>query len=301
MSNSGGFVPFQSFWDFLRNKNDDEFENSFDETYGDPNRSVDDSTRRGLMLILLALFFLFLLVLFRYCCFWIIDHVIMCDHCQRNHGFIRRNLSRCCPRWFPPVAPQPQADPEDAQGQSNDDDDHSYYSSDEGGTELVERNASYSRSLVRKLTEEQKRTIFSAILDSRKATTADISEEKRDQKQARQQQPCSDGLDIEEASTTSNASSSIAISDGSPLPISLDERDENNHACCPICIQDIEVGDQVYHCNHCQHLFHFDCMLGWVGTGSTLCPYCRREIVSRKMLEQAYRKLQPDKDPSVVV
>jgi len=301
MSDSGGsFVPFQSFWDFLRNKNDDEFENSFDETYGDPNRSDDDTTRRGLSLILLSVIFLFLLVLFRYCCFWIIDYVIMCDHRRHNQGFLRHNLSRCFPCWFPPVAPQPQTDTEDAEGRSNDDDDDHSNSGEEGGTELVERNASYARRLVRKLTEEQKRSIFSSILDSRKATKADISEQRRDRKHG-EQQSSTDGLDSEEASATSNASSSIAVSDGSPLPTSLDGSGENNHSCCPICIQDIKAGDQVYHCNHCHHLFHFDCMLGWVGTGSTLCPYCRREIVSRKMLEQAYRKHHQDKDPSDVV
>ena len=277
MSGSG-YIPFQSFWDFLRNKNDDEFETSFDETYGDPNRSDDDSTERGLTLILLALMFLFLIVLFRYCCFWIIDSLIMCNHRRTNQSFLRYNLGLCFPCCFPQAT-----SPEINQASRNDQVNDNSNSSDEGETELVERNASYAKRLVRKLTEEQKRSIFSAVLKSRKATTADISVGTMDKKQDGES---SDDSDSDDSVATSTAASSITVTDGGPLPTNLDA--ENNHVCCPICIQDIKVNDDIYHCNHCQHLFHFDCMLGWVGTGSTCCPYCRREIVTRKMLKRAY-------------
>ena len=272
------YVPFQGFWDFLRNKNDDEIEDSFDETYGDPDRDVSDGTKRGLILILMALVFMFLLVLFRYCCFWIIDSLIMCEHRRHNQSFLRYHLSKCFPCWFTPPPPR-QHD----SSQVADDDSHS---SEERETELVERNTSYAKRIVRKLTEEEKRSIFSTILTSRKATSADITE--RPMEKDTNQQSLDGSVSDDSAATSTAASSSITVTDGSPLPTDLEG--ENNHACCPICIQDIKVNDEVYHCNDCQHLFHFDCMLGWVGTGSTLCPYCRREIVSRTMLKRAYKE-----------
>ena len=300
-----GSIPFADAVDYVRNKGDDEFESSFDETYGDPNHNgLEDGTlRSGFTLIVLAAAFLFFLVVLRYGCFWFIDYVIMCDHRQnpRNHrGFFRHNLSKCCPCWFPSSVPD--VDPLDNQGRSNGNDgstaantsnhsDSSSDSSEDGRMEMVERNRSYARRLVRILSEEQKRSIFASILNGRTATSADISEKRREE-DFRSQQNAS--LSESEDSTTSFNESSIVVPDGSPLPTNIDEI-ENNHACCPICIQDIKVGDKVYHCNHCHHLFHFDCILEWVGTGSTLCPYCRREIFTRRMLEQAYQKHQSKK------
>lgn len=298
MANSG-LIPFEDLFNFIRNKDDDEFdENSFDETYGDPSFVDDEDNRRsGFLLIMMALFFLFVLVLFRYCCFWFIDSVIMCSHRRDNQGFFEHNLSRCCPCWFPSTSSE--VDPGSGGGSDVNDDptaavhSNSSDSSEENETELVERNASYARRLVRLLTDEQKRSIFSSILASRKATSADISEKTKGQASPQV-------LDIEDSSSTStNASSSIAVPDGSPT--NSDDGGENNHACCPICIQNIKVGDKVYCCNHCHHLFHFDCILEWVETGSTLCPYCRNELFTRSMLEKAHRNSESKKESQDVV
>lgn len=299
MADSGS-IPFADAVDYVRNKRGEDFESSFDETYGDPSHNdlEDDTLRSGFTLIVLAAAFLFFLVVMRYCCFWFIDYVIMCDHRRnpRNHrSFFRHNLSRCCPCWFPSMVPGVES--LDNPGRSNGNDgstaantsNHSNSSSDsseDGRMEMVERNRSYARRLVRILSEEQKRSIFASILNSRTATSADISEKRREEDF---QSQLNASLSESENSTTSFHESSIVVPDGSPLPTNIDDI-ENNNACCPICIQDIKVGDKVYHCNHCHHLFHFDCILEWVGTGSTLCPYCRREIFTRRTLEQAYQK-----------
>jgi len=297
MEDAGVQIPFGNLVDYIRNKDDDEF---------DPYDRDDDRLRKGFALILIFITFLFVLVLLRYFCFWFIDYAIMCNHRRDNEGFIRHNLRRCFPCWFPPASSG--ANPENDQGRSNENDDPTAVNtidnfngsnSDEDGTEMVERNRSYAKRLVRILTEEQKRSIFSSILNRRTATTSDISERRREDEIQKQQQSSVDS-DGEDSATTSNASLSIAVSDGSSRPNSSDGG-ENNHACCPICIQDIKVGNNVFHCNHCHHLFHFDCMLEWVGTGSTLCPYCRREIFTRKMLEQAYENHQSKKDPQDLV
>lgn len=278
-----GSIPFGNVVDYVRNQGDDDFESSFDETYGDPNYSNplnDGSTSEAFMLIFMAASFLFCLFLFRYFCFWFIDYCIMCDH-RRN----RRNNNSNNPGSSSngdgddPTA----ANTIDHSNRSDNSDD-----SDEPGTELVERNRSYARRLMLILSEDEKRTIFSSILESRFARITDIQPKYGD----------SSSDDSESDNDSSSAKeSSIDVPDGGPLPNQTDgnesnNNNNNNHACCPICIQDIKVLDRVYHCNHCQHLFHYDCMLAWVGTGSMICPYCRREIFTRERLEQAYENFK---------
>jgi Ring finger domain len=58
---------------------------------------------------------------------------------------------------------------------------------------------------------------------------------------------------------------------------------------CPICINDIEVGNHVVTLTHCDHKFHKDCLSQWLSTHSRDCPYCRTEIISQEMLEEAYQ------------
>ena len=306
---SSGRVPFGSLIDFFRNQGDDDFESDFDETYGDSNGINNDDTRTGLTLIWMGVLFLFVLVLLRYCCLWFIDHVIMCERCRNprnNEGFVKRNLSRCFPRWFP-AAPSEG----DAQGHHhrninsstvNDDptaantSDHSNSSSgssnnsessNDGGLEMVERNSSI---------EEQKRNIFVSLLNVRTATQDDILEG-REEQAVQQEEPLessppnsSEGAE----NATTAATESMVVPDGSPQEIT-----DGETICCPICIQEIKVGDQVHHCKHCHHLFHLECTLEWLATGSTLCPYCRREIFTRSRLEEAYRKQQGTKHPGV--
>jgi hypothetical protein len=62
-----------------------------------------------------------------------------------------------------------------------------------------------------------------------------------------------------------------------------------NSTMCPICIQDIEVGSEVVMLSACSHIFHRDCLSEWLSTHTRDCPYCRTEIVSQEMMEEAYR------------
>lgn len=62
-----------------------------------------------------------------------------------------------------------------------------------------------------------------------------------------------------------------------------------NSTMCPICIHDIEVGDDVAVLSACNHIFHRDCLSEWLSTHTRDCPYCRTEIISQEMMEEAYR------------
>lgn len=192
---------------------------------------------------------------------------------------------------------------------------------EEQGMELAERNSRYARRLVRILTVDQKRTLFASVLDTRTATEADILQGRKEEPHVPPSnensatvaasaaaesigvpdgvsQPttsaCCHGSECE--NTPSSAVELMDIPDGSPLPTAptVYSQSLGDTACCPICIQDIKVGDKVCQSkrNNCRHLFHLDCILEWLGTGSTLCPYCRREIFTRAMLSDAYRNMQ---------
>lgn len=61
-----------------------------------------------------------------------------------------------------------------------------------------------------------------------------------------------------------------------------------NSTMCPICINDIEAGNEVATLSTCSHIFHRDCLSEWLSTHTRDCPYCRQEIISQEMMEQAY-------------
>lgn len=58
---------------------------------------------------------------------------------------------------------------------------------------------------------------------------------------------------------------------------------------CPICIHSINKGDTVSTTGFCHHVFHHDCLSAWLSTHSRICPYCRREILTQEMLNEANR------------
>jgi hypothetical protein len=302
------YVPFGNIIDEIRNGADDDFEDSFDETYGDPNNinSIEDTK------ITMAFYFivgtcivLLLMVMIPYGWVWFIED--------------KRILSLWSPSWFPRTASEGR--PQDAQGRlynnnanananananvideataANSSINSVGSGSEERGTELHEvSNSAYAKRLVIILTEEQKRSLFESVLTSRSAAEVDIMEERME---PLHHPPVADGDctcdgndndNNTDENTTTTTAASIVIPDGSPS--STTTPDGNNTACCPICIQDIQVGERVCHSKrkNCKHDFHLDCMLEWLGTGSTVCPYCRREIFTKAMLEKAYWKQQ---------
>ena len=58
---------------------------------------------------------------------------------------------------------------------------------------------------------------------------------------------------------------------------------------CPICINPIELGSHVVDLDSCMHIFHKDCLSQWLSTHTRDCPYCRTEILSQEMIDEAYR------------
>jgi hypothetical protein len=315
-------VPFGNLIDRINNAGDDDFEDSFDETYGDPTNQPADVSNLTWGFVFIGAICVLLLVITMIGYGWI--------------WYAKRMLKWCCPCLFRRRTAQ-EGDPQDSQGGSNNNnsvlydtptaanssnnsvDNVSDSSAEEGELELqvVLNNSTYAKRLVRILTDEQKRSLFSSVLINRTATEADIMEGREEQQfhhppvavcgctRDSEDDGNDDGNSNDEntgensdenATTTTTTATSIVIPDGSPLATTTDATHGigNNNACCPICIQDIEVGDTICHSKRktCRHLFHLDCMLEWVGTGSTLCPVCRREIFTKFMLEIAYRDQQ---------
>jgi len=58
------------------------------------------------------------------------------------------------------------------------------------------------------------------------------------------------------------------------------EQGENN--VCGICLIEQEAGDLCISCKVCQHQFHKDCLLEWLGKSwdNTSCPSCRQKLVN---------------------
>jgi hypothetical protein len=65
--------------------------------------------------------------------------------------------------------------------------------------------------------------------------------------------------------------------------------DSEKDLICPICIQCIEVEQPIISLP-CLHRFHGECLIQWLSTHTRDCPYCRTEILTQGMLEQAYRQ-----------
>lgn len=60
---------------------------------------------------------------------------------------------------------------------------------------------------------------------------------------------------------------------------------------CPICIHDLEVGQNVISlASTCQHRFHSQCLVEWLCAHTRDCPYCRTEILTQEMLRHAYQR-----------
>ena len=69
------------------------------------------------------------------------------------------------------------------------------------------------------------------------------------------------------------------------------QQDQHQHQglICPICIHEIQDGDKVCYSEFCHHVFHQDCLSAWFSTYSRICPYCRRELITQQMLNDAHR------------
>lgn len=75
----------------------------------------------------------------------------------------------------------------------------------------------------------------------------------------------------------------------------LKRSDANNILICPICITDIELGEEVAwsELGHCRHVFHYECILPWCAIGHEECPVCREKFWQNKSIicKRYYRKI----------
>jgi len=75
----------------------------------------------------------------------------------------------------------------------------------------------------------------------------------------------------------------------------LNRNDANNILICPICITEIELGEEVAwsELGHCRHVFHYECILPWCAIGHEQCPVCREKFWQNKSIicKKYYRKI----------
>ncbi|OEU10515.1 hypothetical protein FRACYDRAFT_247056 [Fragilariopsis cylindrus CCMP1102] len=258
-------IPFSSLVDKIRNGNDNDIDNDDD----------DDNAMIGLTLILIIVLFLFALVAIRFLCNCLfIDIVLLSDYSTIKKLKERLIFLLCCCRTT---------------GNDNNDDDDTSDNSDDGNNNddaLEMANTTDSalaiKDILMCLTSKQKRDVLSSVLVSKMVTENDLNDWK-----------------------SKSGTSIITIPDGGPTVVAASAaiEQEQLNFCCPICINDVKVGEQIYIChNHttsekhnnidCRHHhhFHLQCIVDWLSTGSTVCPYCRRVILTQDMVLEEISK-----------
>jgi hypothetical protein len=227
-----------------------------------------DDAKVGLALVGIVLLFLFALVVLKLCCNLMIDVIILRDgECLlRTISQIKRFV---CPWWHPRTEPTRRQSAEE--GSSRD------------RQQRIAVNSADSlpidmENLLVGMTPKQKQHLLASILTSKSATESDIF-----------------------AWKTCTSQAAVSIKEESPFQIKKGDNDlptepaanndntNPNNLLCPICIHDISVGEIVCYSGLCHHVFHRDCLSAWLSTHSRICPYCRREILTQEMLNEAHR------------
>jgi hypothetical protein len=237
---------------------------NFNMASGDNGR---DDIELGLTLVGIVMLFLFALVALKLCCNVMVDVIIL-----RDRESLMQSISQMkrfiCPWWHPrtePAAPQ---------------------SAEEGnisdGLQRTSMNSLNSlnidmENLLVGMTPHQKQQLLASILTSKSATESDIFAWKTCTSQKAVSTP--DG----------NPFQSKEDDDGLTSKSAENDNINSNNLLCPICIHDICIGEIVCYSGLCHHVFHRDCLSAWLSTHSRICPYCRREILTQEMLNEAYR------------
>jgi hypothetical protein len=68
--------------------------------------------------------------------------------------------------------------------------------------------------------------------------------------------------------------------------VSLEDDDDEDRACCSICLTAFEPGVSVMTGTSCAHVFHSSCCMEWLSQHDH-CPYCRQEFMTAQELRQA--------------
>jgi Ring finger domain len=66
-----------------------------------------------------------------------------------------------------------------------------------------------------------------------------------------------------------------------------DVTNENEHASCTICFGYLEDGDRIGVLPRCKHIFHVDCLKGWLKRRN-VCPLCLQGEAAERSQQQAY-------------
>lgn len=313
-------IPFSSLVDKIRNGNDNDIDNDDD----------DDNAFIGLTLILIIVLFLFALVAIRFLCnCFFIDMVLLSDYSTIRKLKERLLFLLCCCRT--------------TGNDNNDDDDTSNNSdggsNNDDALEMANTtdSALAIKDILMCLTSTQKRDVLSSVLVSKMVTENDLNDWKSNSGTSIITIPdggptvvaASAAIAMKEQGNTQEENSSLTSLSSSPSLLSssssslqqtmaLEEQEQGNSCddnndddqeqeqlnfCCPICINDIKVGEQIYIChNHttsekhnnidCRHHhhFHLHCIVDWLSTGSTVCPYCRRVILTQDMVLEEISK-----------
>lgn len=225
----------------------------------DDENGERDDVKLGLTLVGIVLLFLFTMVALKLCCNVMVDAVIL-----RDGDSLRRTFSQwrrvMCPWCHPRTEPQSGED-------------------STSGLDLAERSADAFRvdmeNLLIGLTPDQKKQLLATILSSKTVTEADIMTWKNKTCIATPRSTPEDNAEVDEERVLPKTDLDVTIN--------------NNSMLCAICIHDIGVGESIYHSGPCDHVFHNDCLSAWLSMHSRSCPYCRQEILTQQMLEEAYR------------
>merc|ERR1712226_750890 len=63
--------------------------------------------------------------------------------------------------------------------------------------------------------------------------------------------------------------------DSLPLELVVDKEEEGST--CNICLEDVQIGDEIRKLPHCSHTFHKQCIDQWLSQVAS-CPVCKREL-----------------------
>jgi hypothetical protein len=218
---------------------------------GGADQQHDDDIALGLTMVAITMAFLFGMVICRFGCNIFIDVIILrdTDSLLRSLSEFRRRVIPC---WHPRTQPQ------------------ELITSGEESSSTREPDLITMDRVLSGLTPLQKQEFLSSILTSRIVTMEDAIAWKE------------------------GKNPQLDIPDGSSQPAEDDSADVSSNTSsttgviCPICIDDIEVGDDAVFLSVCNHVFHKHCISQCLSTHTRNCPYCRAEIISQEMMEQAY-------------
>lgn len=70
-------------------------------------------------------------------------------------------------------------------------------------------------------------------------------------------------------------------------PLSISEEKIRS---CTVCLDFIELGDEVRELCNCKHRFHKDCLDRWVDEGQITCPLCRSMLLQPRTILECYHR-----------